>query len=822
MRDLRSAWRALRQSPVLSAAAILSLALGMGANTALFSVVDALLLRTLPVREPDRLVTVSSGFALGHGFKAGAGMSYEIWTRMHERAMATTSFDDGFAWAPIRVDLSDGGEVQLADALFVSGGFFSTLGVPALLGRTFTQADDQKGGGPEGVVAVISHSLWQRHFNGAAGVLGTALPVDGVRCTVIGVMAPGFFGIEVGQPFDVALPLAVEPAVRGARAFLHQPSALMLTAMFRLAPGQPVETATAALRASQADILGLSGASPRQVPAMLKDPYVLVAAASGTSDRSSLRRVYTRPLLTILAVVVLVLLVACVNIANLLMVRAAARRHEMSVRLALGSSRWQLARQLLAESLLLAGLGAAAGLVFANWASRVVVASLSTPDTRVALDLSLDWRVLSVTAVLAVLTAVLFGTGPAFRASRTASIDALRDRGQGAGSGARSGGLVVLQVALSLVLLVAAASFVSTFRSLASLPLGFDAERILVFDVDTARAHADASSRLAYYQQLVDRVRAVPGVSSAAASTMTPFNAATKSPLFADPARVHEQVISPEFFATYGQAIRAGRDFDGRDSAQAPRVAIVSESYVRRFLAGRDPFAETIESGGCDQRRGKCAIVGVVTDAALGALRVGLRPSIYFPLAQSGGLGPPGRTTIALSLRSTSGSPASLAAGVANALSGFDRRLSFSSRPIEQDVKAALRQERLLAIMSSFFGGLALLLSALGLYGMTAHAAARRRSEIGIRVALGATPMRVLRMVLLRTLTVTVAGMAAGVAVSIWASRFIASLLFGVQPGSPLTIAAAGLTLLAVAAVAGAIPAARASRTDPGQALRET
>ena len=365
MHDLRSAWRALRQSPVLSAAAILSLALGMGANTALFSVVDALLLRD---------AARSSARSAGDGLVRIRARSRLQGRRRHElrhldaharAGPGTTSFDDGFAWAPVRVDLSDGGEMQPADALFASGGFFTTLGVPALLGRTFTPADDQQGGGPEGVVAVISYRVWQRRFNGAADVIGTALPVDGVRCTVIGVMPPDFFGIEVGQPFDVALPLAVEPIVRGARASLHHPSALMLTAMFRLAPGQSVDAATAALRAMQPDILGLSGASPRQVPAMLKDPYVLVPAASGTSDRSGLRRVYTRPLLTILAVVVLVLLVACVNIANLLMVRAAARRHEMSVRLALGSSRWQLARQLLAESLLLAGLGAAAGLVFA-------------------------------------------------------------------------------------------------------------------------------------------------------------------------------------------------------------------------------------------------------------------------------------------------------------------------------------------------------------------------------------------------------------------------------------------------------------------------
>jgi hypothetical protein len=313
----------------------------------------------------------------------------------------------------------------------------------------------------------------------------------------------------------------------------------------------------------------------------------------------------------------------------------------------------------------------------------------------------------------------------------------------------------------------------------------------------------------------------VPGVASAAASTFTPFNAATKSPLFADPARVQEQVISPQFFATYGQTIRAGRDFDSRDSAQAPRVAIVSESYVRRFLEGRDPLAASIESGPCDQRRGKCAIVGVVTDAALGALRVGVRPSIYVPLAQSAGFGPAVRTTIALSLRTASGSPAFLAPGVADALTTLDRRLSFSSRPIEQDVTAALTQERLLAIMSSFLGVLALLLSALGLYGMTAHAAARRRREIGIRLALGATPVRVLRLVVLRTLTVTGVGMLVGVAASVWASRFIASLLFGVPPGSPATIAAAGLGLLVVAAIASAIPAARASRTDPAQALRE-
>ena len=678
----------------------------MGANTALFSVVDALLLRKLPVREPDRLVTVSSGFALGHGFKAGAGMNYDIWTRMRERALGTTSFEDGFAWAPVRVDLSDGGEVQPADALFASGGFFTTLGVPALLGRTFTPADDQQGGGPEGVVAVISYRVWQRRFNGAADVIGTALPVDGVRCTVIGVMPPAFFGIEVGQPFDVALPLAVEPIVRGARASLHNPSALMLTAMFRLAPGQSVDDGDGS---AAHDAAGHSRALRR-----------LAAAAAGDAEgplRSRAGSVrHIRPVRPAAG-----LHQAAPDDPRRRRARPArgVREHREPADGARRGAPPRDERQAGARELALAARAAAAGgksPARPGWARPPAwssqsgragswLRSLSTPDTRVTLDLSLDWRVLAATAAMAVLTAVLFGTGPAFRASRAAPIDALRDRGQGAASGARSGSLVVLQVALSLVLLVAAGSFVSTFRRLATLPLGFDAQRILVVDVDTARAHTDSASRLTYYQQLVDTVRPVPGVAQAAASTITPFNPATKSPLFADPARVHEQVVSPAFFATYGQVIRAGRDFDSRDSAQAPRVVIVSESYVRRFLAGRDPLAVTLESGTCDRRRGTCAIVGVVADAALGALRSGLRPSIYFPLAQSATLVAPGRTTIAVSLRSTSGSPALLASGVADALARFDRRLSFSYRPLEQDVTAALTQERLLAMLSSFFGG---------------------------------------------------------------------------------------------------------------------
>jgi predicted permease len=494
----------------------------------------------------------------------------------------------------------------------------------------------------------------------------------------------------------------------------------------------------------------------------------------------------------------------------------------MSVRLALGASRWRLARQLLVESVVLAALGAAVGLLFAAWASRVVVASLSTPDTPVSLDLPLDWRLLAVTALVTTITALMFGTGPALRASRAAPIEALKQQGRGgAGRQGRTGLLVVFQVALSLVLLVTAGLFLSTFRRLATLPLGFETGRVLVVDVDTARAHADNASRAAYYQQLVDAIATAPGAASAGASFVTPFSPSTKSPLFADPGRVHEIVVSPGYFATYGLVLEQGRDFDRRDAAESARVAVVSESYVRRFLAGRNPLESSIDAGPCRAPAAPCAIVGVTSDLVFGPLRAGARPVIYFPLSQSSGMVPPGRTTVAVSVRSAAGSPAALAPAVAGALTGVSRRLSFSYRPLEQDVAAALSRERLLAALSGFFAGLALMLCALGLYGVTAYATARRRTEIGIRLALGATPAKVVGLLMARVLMLTGAGIAAGVAVSMWASRFIAALLFDVQPRDPAAVGIAVAVLTVVAALATAGPAVRASTTDPAQALRD-
>jgi predicted permease len=817
--DLRYGLRMLRLSPAFTLVAVASLALGIGANSAIFGLVDSVLLKSLPVREPDRLVLLDDG-----------SWTNPIWEQIRDREAQL--FQGAAAWSEIRFDLSGGGPTEFVEGLWVSGEFFDVLGVPAIAGRTFTARDDARDGGPDGPVAVISYAFWQRYFGGAEDAIGRPLTLDRISFTVVGVTPPAFFGPAVGRSFDVAVPLGTQAIVRGPQSWLDQRSTWVLEIMGRLKPGQTADAATRALRDLQPQIRAAT--TPMDWPAgmageYLRDGLTLVPAAAGPSG---LRTRYAQPLLVLMAVVGLVLLIACANIANLLLARAAGRRHELSMRLALGATRARLVRQLLVESLLLAGIGAAVGLLLAQWGSHLLVSQLSTPRSTVALDLGLDWRIVAFTAGIAVATAVLFGMAPAVRARHVEPHDALKEQGRSlAGGSVRSPGgpLLVVQVAFSLVLVVAAGLFMRTFATLATLDLGFERDPVLVVDVDASRSRVPAAQRTALFARVREAAAAVPGVARAGFSRITPVSGsgwngpvelAGRPDLTERERMTFFNSVTPGWFATYGTSLRAGRDFDERDTAGAAAVGIANETFVRKFLQGADPIGATVR-----YRRGPgdgppvVRIVGVVQDAAYRSVRDPVPPVLYFPVAQAHAEETP--AALSLSVRAAGGSPALLTRSLTDALALVDRDLSLTFRPLASYVNGALVRERMLAMLSGFFGALALLLAGIGLYGMSAHAVSRRRTEIGIRMALGADRGGVVRLVLRRVAAPVGLGLVAGAALSFWASRFVATLVYGLEPRDPATFAGAALVLAGTAVLAAWLPARRAARIDPARVLRE-
>jgi predicted permease len=807
--DVHAAVRGLRKSPGFALVAIGTLALGIGANTALFSIFSSLSLRPLPVRDPGSLTLLTNG-----------SWSYPIWEEIRSREAAL--FDGAFAWSPQTFDLSTSGQSDLVDGAYVSGRLFDVLGVAAARGRMITPADDG-GAAPDGPVVVISHRLWRQRFAGGNDVVGRQLTVQRVPFTIVGVMPPAFFGPDVGRMTDVILPFATEPRIEGPESRLADRGSWWLQIMVRLKPGHGIEQANAALRVAQPQIT--EGATRT-----LREPLALAPAATGNS---LLRERFETPLFAMVVAVALVLLVACANIATLVLARAMGRRRELSVRLALGSSRWRIGHLLFIESLLVVVIGAGIGLLFAKWSSALLVQQLSPWEDTVSLDLGIDWRVLGFTAALASLSAITAGVAPVVGLRSVTPGGALNDAGRAIAGDRRvavRSTLVVAQIAVSLVLVVAAGLFLRTFETLNRLPLGFVPEPLLVAELNLQTRGGPPGERGAHVERLRDAAAAVPGVRSASVSAtrvLAGGGSATGLVAVGDGPMVRLRSIgrpllwlnatTPGWFETMGTPLGNGRDFNGDDRVGSRPVAIVNETFVRQYLQGQQALGQRVRLG--DDEKAQLEIVGVVGDAVYATPREGMLATLYVPVAQRA----PETfwPEVFLTVNAAPGRRAAVERDVAAALTRVDPTIAVKFGTFDQLVDATVTQERLIAMLSAFFGGLALLLAAVGLYGIVAHAVRARQAEIGLRMALGAAPSSIMRLVLQHVGVLMATGLALGLAGSLWAARFVEALLFQLEARDPLTFASAAAVLAAVGALASWMPARRAARLDPLTVLRE-
>lgn len=822
-RDLRFAFRLMRQTPVVSAVAMLSLALGIGANVAIFSLVNALMLKALPIHDPDRLVIVNQP-PTEPGRQPGTSFTNPQWEylRDHQDFVAGVLATGG-----ARFNLNAGGKARPVVGLFVSGRFFDTLGVTPHIGRTFTADDDKRNGGTNGPVAVLSYGFWQREYGGDRQILGRAIYLDGHAFTVIGVSPSDFFGIEVGRTFDVAVPLGTEPVIRGAESSLDRRSNWWLRILARLAPGQTVEQAEARLAAFHPSLREATMPQdwrPQDQTIYIANPLKLMSGATGISG---LRVRYSQPLFVLLGIVALVLLIACANMANLLLAQSTARQRELAIRLSLGASRWVIARQLLIESLLLSFIGSAAGILLAIWGSRALVQLISTRTAIVSLDLALDWRVLGFTMLVGIVTGLLFGVTPALRATGLTPAVALRDHSRGVVSGGRINlghGLVALQVAISFVLVLGASLFVRTLVDLTTQNMGFDEDRVLIATVDLRRTGLSDKERPALFERLREAVASAPGVDAAAVSVITPMSNSVWNNLITVPgyeAPERERIanfnrVTPDYFRVMSTAILTGRDISASDRLGSPKAVLVNEAFAKKFFKGQNPLGKTFTVGIGGPKSTTLEIVGLVADAKYVSLREPPPPTMYAGWGQE----ETATSSARISLR-VNGPANAFRRTALEAIQGIHKEAVVDFKAFEEDVRAAVIQERLVASLSAFFGGLALFLAAIGLYGMMSYSVARRRNEIGIRMALGAAPGKVMQLVLWHVALVTIIGLVVGAAVSVGTGRFVNTLLFGLVASDTTMVVVAAVTLGAAAALAGYLPARRAARVDPVAALRE-
>jgi predicted permease len=853
LQDLRYGIRQLLKSPGFTAVAVLSLAFGIGANTALFSLVDAVLLKMLPVRKPEELALFkwASGPrdpAVSHngtrdrepGTELTLSTSFSLPAFEQMRAR-TQTLSDLFAFAPRgELNVSVDGQAEIASGQLVSGNFHSALGVRAALGRMINSDDDQASANP---VAVISFRYWRRRFGLDPAVVGKTINVNGAPFTIVGVTPPQFYsGMEVGSSLDLTLPLALASRLESdsqSRSEMAQAWNWWLRIMGRMKPGVSLEQARAELEVffQQSAMAGWKTApADRRPPDSATPDLPYLRALPGGQGEIYLRQSYEQPLRVMLIVVVLTLLVACANIANLLLARAVTRRQEMAVRLALGAGRFRLVRQLLTESLLLAFTGSALGWLLA-WLLRGLLLMWSPGrGSQLDAELPMDWRVFGFTVAVAVLTGLLFGLAPALRATRVDLNSALKENARGSkGSLSVLGkSLVIAQVAVSLVLLIGAGLFIRTLHNLQNVSLGFNVDNLLLFRIDPgAKGYSNEQLSL-FYQQVCERIEAIPGVRSATISEFAalsgagrngPAYAEGRAPLRRNENNVFQQRVRWNYLQTMDIPLLAGRGLTPQDDERAPKVAVINQTMARRFFGDENPLGKRFGFGKAENS-GQIEIVGVARDSRYLRPRRDIPSIAYLPFPQYS----LGMTTFTVR---TAGDPTQMTAAIRAAVREVDKDLPlFGVKTQTEQMDQSLAQERFFPKLTSLFGLLALLLASIGLYGVMSYAVEQRTREIGIRMALGATRENVLRRVIGQGMLLAAIGIVIGAAAAFTLTRlitsnatydltrFISGFLYGVRPTDPLTFVAVALLLAFVALLACYLPARRATKVDPMVALR--
>jgi putative ABC transport system permease protein len=824
LRDLRYAARVLRKNPAFTLVAVLSLALGIGANTAIFQLVDAVRLRMLPVKDPQELAQVrltSMNKVRGARYTTNS-LTYPVWDQLRERQQG---FSEVFAWGATSLDISPSGEPRLAIGMAVSGDFFRALGLRPAAGRLLMESDDRPGCGFPG--AVISYAFWQREFGGQPNAVGSKLSLNRNPVQILGVAPRDFFGMEVGQSFDIAVPICSMASFPG-RDLTRSGTTWWLTIMGRLKPGWNVERASVAMRSLSAAVFAASLPADYP-PASVKD-YLELRLMAEPSGRgvSGLREAYSEPLWLLLAIAGMVLLIACANLANLMLARASARGREIAVRLAIGASRGRLIRQLMAESFLISLLGAVLGLAAAQGLSRVLVSLLSTQGNPVFVNLDRDWRVLAFTAVLAVAAGLLFGLAPALRSTRSDLGDVLKSGGRGSTAGRDRFGmrrmLVVAQIGLSLVLVVGALLFSGTLRNLMTVETGFRQGGILIARTSFTAMHIPAARVPALQQELLDRLRAIPGVEAAGDTDTVPLSGTSTSNRVwmdgATPDQMHNCLrshVGPGYFETMAIPLLSGRAIESRDAAGSPNVAVVNEAFARLAFGGRNPVGRRlwVEATPFEPSR-SYEIVGMVRDTKYEELRENFQPIVYQAEAQNPAPAPGDSFLVRSHLPMES-----VTAAARDVFNEVSPQMRYRFQVFQTSILDTLVQERLMASLSAAFGLLAGLLAAIGLYGVMSYLVTRRRNEIGIRMALGANRREIVIMVLRESGLLLVLGLAAGTVLSFVSTKAVATLLFGLKPTNARTLLTAAGMLALVALAASYLPARRAANLDPTVALRE-